>query len=102
MAFGKKETLVGLDIGSKTVKAAEILESKRGRELKRFGMTEIPHGAIEDGTINDPESVADSIRQLLESSLLQSGNRNDVTLMQPNGVLGQKVCLVSHGHSRTL
>ncbi|MDH4012222.1 MAG: pilus assembly protein PilM, partial [Desulfobacterales bacterium] len=63
MVLGKKESLVGLDIGSQTLKAAEISESKRGRELKRFGMTEIPHGAIEDGTINDPEAVADSIRQ---------------------------------------
>ena len=69
MIFGKKDTLVGLDIGSKTLKAAEISESKRGRELKRFGMTEIPHGAIEDGTINDPESVADSIRQLFKPQL---------------------------------
>ena len=42
MAFGKKETLVGLDIGSRTLKVAEISESKRGRELKRFGLTEIP------------------------------------------------------------
>ena len=48
MVFGKKDSLVGLDIGSQTLKAAEIAETKRGRELKRFGMTEIPHGAIED------------------------------------------------------
>ena len=74
MAFGKKETLVGLDIGSQTLKATEISESKRGRELKRFGMTEIPHGAIEDGTINDPESVAESIRQLFKAYNIKERN----------------------------
>ena len=74
MVFGKKETLVGLDIGSQTLKATEISESKRGRELKRFGMTEIPHGAIEDGTINDPESVAESIRQLFKAYNIKERN----------------------------
>ena len=74
MVLGKKESLVGLDIGSQTLKAAEISESKRGRELKRFGMTEIPHGAIEDGTINDPEAVADSIRQLFKAYNIKERN----------------------------
>ena len=37
-------------------------------------MTEIPHGAIEDGTINDPESVADSIRQLFKAYNIKERN----------------------------
>ena len=74
MVFGKKDTLVGLDIGSRSLKAAEISESKRGRELKRFGITEISHGAIEDGTINDPESVAESIRQLFKAYNIKERN----------------------------
>jgi type IV pilus assembly protein PilM len=37
-------------------------------------MTEIPHGAIEDGTINDPESVADSIRQLFKAYNISERN----------------------------
>ena len=74
MVFSKKDNLVGLDIGSRSLKAAEILESKRGRELKRFGITEIPHGAIEDGTINDPESLAESIRQLFKAYNIKERN----------------------------
>ena len=74
MVFGKKDTIVGLDIGSRSLKAAEITESKRGRELKRFGMTDIPHGAIEDGTINDPEAVAESIRQLFKGYGIKERN----------------------------
>lgn len=74
MVFGKKDTVVGLDIGSRSLKAAEIAESKRGRELKRFGMTDIPHGAIEDGTINDPEAVAESIRQLFKGYGIKERN----------------------------
>jgi len=74
MAFGKNDSLVGLDIGSRSLKAAEISESKRGRELKKFGITEIAHGAIEDGNINDPESVAESIRQLFKAYNIKERN----------------------------
>ena len=74
MVFNKKDSLVGLDIGSRSIKAAEITESKHGRELKRFGITEIPHGAIEDGTINDPETLAESIRQLFKSYNIKERN----------------------------
>ena len=74
MVFGKKDTLVGLDIGSRSLKAAEISESKRGRELKRYGMTDIPHGAIEDGAINDPEAVAEAIRQLFKGYNIKERN----------------------------
>src|SRR5210317_1575451 len=74
MVFSKKDNLVGLDIGSRSIKAAEVDESKRGRELKRFGITEIPHGAIEDGTINDPESLAESIRQLFKAYNIKERN----------------------------
>ncbi len=74
MAFGKKDTLIGLDIGSRSLKAAEILEAKRGLTLKQFGINEIAHGAIEDGTINDPESVAESIRQLFKSYNIKERN----------------------------
>ena len=74
MVFSKKDNLVGLDIGSRSIKAAEITETKHGRELKRFGITDIPHGAIEDGTINDPETLAESIRQLFKAYNIKERN----------------------------
>ena len=74
MAFGKKTSLVGLDIGSRTIKAAEIIETKKGQVLKKFGMTDIAPGLIEEGTINDPEDVAESIRQLFKSYSIKKRN----------------------------
>ena len=47
MAFGKKDHIVGLDIGSRSIKAAEITETKRGLSLTHFGIVDIAHGAIE-------------------------------------------------------
>ena len=74
MLFGKKDNVVGLDIGSRSLKAAEIVETKGGHKLKRYGIVDIPQGAIEDGTINDPESVADAIRRLFKSYNFKENN----------------------------
>jgi type IV pilus assembly protein PilM len=56
------------------VKVAEIIDSKSGPKLKRFGMADIPVGAIEDGAISDPDTVAETIRQLLKSSNVRESN----------------------------
>ena len=74
MVFGKKDHLIGLDIGSRAIKAAEIVETKRGSSLKSFGSIDIAHGAIEEGTINDPESVAEAIQQLMKSCGIKESN----------------------------
>jgi type IV pilus assembly protein PilM len=74
MLFAKKDHLVGLDIGSRSLKAAEIVESKKGLNLKRFGVVDLAPGAIEDGAINDPESVAESIRQLFKAYNIKEQN----------------------------
>ena len=67
MVFRKKDHLVGLDIGSRTIKASEIIETKKGRTLEKFGMVDIDSGLIEEGSIREPEVVAGSIRQLFQS-----------------------------------
>ena len=74
MVFGKKDHLVGLDIGSRSIKAAQIEGSKNGSTLKHFGIVDIAHGAIEEGTINEPETVAESIRQLFKSYNIKESN----------------------------
>jgi type IV pilus assembly protein PilM len=67
MGFNRKDHLVGLDIGSATIKAAEIQMTKKGNILKKFGMIPVVPGAIEDGRIMDMPEVADTIRTLFKS-----------------------------------
>ncbi|MDM8526402.1 type IV pilus assembly protein PilM [Desulfococcaceae bacterium HSG8] len=65
MAFGKKKiSVIGLDIGSRTLKVAEITDIKQGYELKKFGMSDIEPGLIEDGIIKNPEAVGKAIEGL--------------------------------------
>ncbi len=64
MIFGPKTKLVGLDIGSRTIKAAEAVEVKGGWALKSFGSVDLAPGAIEEGVVKDPQVVADTIGEL--------------------------------------
>lgn len=73
--FGRSRSrLVGLDIGSKTIKAAEITEGKKGFVLSKFGMSDLEPGLIEDGAIKDPEAVADAIRTLFKTYGIKNSN----------------------------
>jgi len=74
MAFGKKDHLIGLDIGSRSIKVAEIVETKSDTTLKNFGSIDIAHGAIEEGAINDPGAVSESLQQLLKSYGIKETN----------------------------
>lgn len=74
MFFLKKNRLVGLDIGSRTLKLAEIIDSKAGSTLKNFSTIDIEPGLIEEGSVRDPEAVSKYIRELFKSTKLKDKN----------------------------
>ncbi len=64
MAFFKKsKPLVGLDIGSSAVKAAELTKSKKGYQLTGFAYETLVPDAVVDGAIMDAPAVAESIKK---------------------------------------
>src|SRR5437667_4729302 len=73
MLFGRKQSLVGLDIGSHTIKAVELEgESSRNYRMTRWGISAPPAQAIVDDEIMDRQLVTDAISKLLESRGIQS------------------------------
>jgi type IV pilus assembly protein PilM len=72
--FSKKNCLAGLDIGSRTIKLAEIVDGKSGLVLKTFNTVDIEPGLIEEGSIKEPETVSGYIRELFKSSKLKEKN----------------------------
>lgn len=58
------KTAVGLDIGTSSVRAAEMSLGKGGGTLERFGQVALPPGTVKDGEVVDPETVARAIKQL--------------------------------------
>ncbi|MDP9101914.1 MAG: type IV pilus assembly protein PilM [Actinomycetota bacterium] len=57
-------TVVGLDIGTSGVRAAELTLGKGPATLERFGQVALPPGAVRDGEVVDVDAVASAIRQL--------------------------------------
>jgi type IV pilus assembly protein PilM len=72
--FSKKSRLAGLDIGSRTIKLAEIIDGKSGLALKSLNTVNIEPGLIEEGSIKEPETVSGYIRELFKSSKLKEKN----------------------------
>jgi type IV pilus assembly protein PilM len=56
--------VVGLDIGTSGVRAAELVLGRGAAKLDRFGQVALPLGAVIDGEVVDADAVAAAIRQL--------------------------------------
>ncbi len=74
MIFGKKDHLVGLDIGSSLIKVAELKKTGKGYVLQKFGMSRIPPGTIVEGRVADMEALANDIRLLFKSQKIREKN----------------------------
>ena len=57
----KSKQLVGLDIGSSSIKAVELKSTKAGYELVSFGMEPLAQDTVVDGAIMDAPQVANAI-----------------------------------------
>jgi len=63
--FKRSKPLVGLDIGSSSVKAIELVKAKRGYQVAGFAAESLNPDAVVDGAIMDAPGVADSIKRVL-------------------------------------
>lgn len=57
-------TLVGLDIGSSGVRAAEFVSGRRRRTLRRFAQLPLSSGVVRAGVVADGEALTEALRQL--------------------------------------
>lgn len=75
MFFARSKGVVGLDIGSATVKLVELKEKKGGQyQLQRIGIEPLSPEAIVDGSIMDSSLVVDAIQKLNEQTGVKSPN----------------------------
>ncbi len=92
--FGKKKNLVGLDIGSSSVKAIELKPMKGETwQLTTIGIEYLPQEAIVDGQIMDSQSVIDAIQKLFSEYRIKT---TDVaTAISGSSVIVKKITLPS-------
>lgn len=69
MFFTRSKGVVGLDIGSSTIKMVELKEKKGGQyQLVRLGVEPLSPEAIVDGSIMDSSLVVDAIQKLTQQT----------------------------------
>jgi type IV pilus assembly protein PilM len=76
--------LIGLDVGTSAVRAAEIRLTRSGAALTRFGQVALPVGAVDAGEVVDAVAVSSAIKRLWREAGFKS--RSVVT-----AVAGQRV-----------
>lgn len=57
-------TLVGLDIGSTGVRAAEFVPGRRRTRMRRFASVSLAPGVVRAGRVVDPEALSSALRAL--------------------------------------
>ncbi len=87
MLFEKK-TLLGLDIGSQSIKMVDIAKVRGGYELRSLGLGLIPSECIVDKDIMDSETVVDTIKNLREN--LKVRTKGSATAISGHSVIVKK------------
>jgi type IV pilus assembly protein PilM len=60
--------LVGVDIGSSSIKVLQLGQSGSDYRVEAFALEPVPEGAVSEGTITDPDSVAEVVKRAVKRS----------------------------------
>jgi type IV pilus assembly protein PilM len=88
---GKSRQLVGLDIGSSSIKAVELKSTKSGYELVSFGTEHLAQDTVVDGAIMDAPQVANAISKIFDAQRIKT--KNVATSVSGHSVIVKRVPL---------
>ncbi|MBE0500145.1 MAG: type IV pilus assembly protein PilM [Desulfuromonadales bacterium] len=92
MFFGsQKKDIIGVDIGSNSVKLVQLHETKGVYHLTALGVAPLPSDAIVDGAIMDSSAVVEVIDNLYKSLKLKT--KNVATSISGHSVIIRKIKL---------
>ncbi|MCB0364809.1 MAG: type IV pilus assembly protein PilM [Bdellovibrionaceae bacterium] len=86
---GKK--IIGLDVGTSTIKLAEVDVSRKGAKLISFGLTPTPPGAVIGGEIMDSQAIAEAIRRMLAE--VKTKRRHVATGLWGTAIIVKKITI---------
>jgi type IV pilus assembly protein PilM len=89
--FRRQSGFVVLDIGSSSVKVAEVQHGAAGPTITALGVAPIPPTVIQANVIQDPEPVAEAIMKLISSLGIESTQA--ITAVPGPAVIVKKVIL---------
>jgi type IV pilus assembly protein PilM len=95
--LSKAKGLVGLDIGSYSIKAIELKsrakEAEASFEVEKVALEFLPHDAIVEGTIMDSEAVVETIKMMFDENKISNKNIN--IAVSGSSVIIKKISLPS-------
>lgn len=91
MLSRSRKEIVGIDIGSSSIKLVQLREVKGGYALQNLGIAQLPPEAIVDNAIMDSSSVVEIIRNLVESHKIKT--KNVATSVSGHSVIIRKIQL---------
>jgi len=89
--FKKKKEVVGIDIGSSSVKVVQLKDNKGSFQLLNVGISPLPPEAIVDNTLMDSSSIATVIKELVASLGIKI--KDVVCSISGNSVIIRKIVL---------
>ena len=91
LTFKKQKEIVGIDIGSSSVKLVQLSEQKGSYILKKVGLLPLPAEAIVDNTLMDSSSIAETILKLVDN--LEVTAKDAACSVSGNSVIIRKIAL---------
>ena len=64
--MGEGKNLVGVDIGSASIKVCQVKETRRGFGLVRLGYIPLAQQVIVDGQVMDSAAVVEALQQVFD------------------------------------
>ena len=89
-SFSDKK-LVAFDIGSSSVKLAEVDQTSRGPILRKFAVAPITPGMVQNGEISEIPGVSHVIQNLV--ALTKTKRKNAISGLWGNGVIVKKITI---------
>jgi len=91
LGIGKRKQMVGLDIGSSSIKAVELRQSGKEVSVSKLAMELLPPEIVVDGAIVDPGHVSNSIAKIFSEH--QIGAKQVATSVSGHSVIVKRISL---------
>jgi type IV pilus assembly protein PilM len=70
--MGEGKNLVGVDIGTSSIKVCQVHDGRRGPNLVRFGYAQLPPQAIVDGQVMDAGVVVETLSRVVRDAKIRT------------------------------
>ena len=89
MGLSKRSQVIGIDIGSHSIKLVQLLQKKKQFELMNVGIINLPEDTFEDGMTENPNLVSEALKQLISSEKIKT--KYAVTSVSGESVVIKKI-----------